>query len=100
MSDWDEVFTDAIVAWGEEAQWRQLQEECGELIAAVNRAQRGRPDALRALMDEVADVTIMVQQARQMLGADLVDRAIAAKVARLKLRVEHAKQGGSGPVGG
>jgi len=91
---------DAIAMWGAENQWRQLQEECGELIAAVNRARRGRPDALRLLIDEVADVTIMVRQARILLGASEVDRVIDAKIARLELRIEHAKQGGSGPVGG
>mgnify|MGYP006308339775 CR=1 FL=1 len=42
LTEGRELFERATALWGSEAQWRQLQEECGELIAAINRAARGR----------------------------------------------------------
>lgn len=54
----------AVDLWGAASQLRQLQEECGELVAAVNQADRGRDGAIGQLIEEVADVEIMIAQAR------------------------------------
>ncbi len=72
----------AVQAWGADSQWRQLQEECGELIAAANRLWRGRI-GVQDVAEEVADVLVMVYQARLMLGP-LVDKAVERKLTRLE----------------
>jgi NTP pyrophosphatase (non-canonical NTP hydrolase) len=67
------------------------QEEAGEFVAAVNRADRGREGAAAALAEEVADVTIMMAQARVMLGDAVVDAAIERKLARLEQRIAESE---------
>ncbi len=85
----------AVELWGHVAQWRMVQEECGELVAAVNRFDRGRAVVVE-LAEEVADVTILMAQARLMLGEKVVDEAIERKLARLEKRIEasEAKRAG------
>jgi NTP pyrophosphatase (non-canonical NTP hydrolase) len=78
----------AVRLWGVSSQLRQLQEECGELVAAVNRADRGR--GTENLVEEIADVVIMSHQARLMFGP-AVEEAIARKLARLEERIAHPK---------
>lgn len=80
----------AVELWGAEKQWRMVQEECGELIAEVNRFDRGRA-VVAELAEEVADVTIVAAQARSMLGAAVVDAAIIRKLERLEKRIEEAE---------
>lgn len=82
----ESLLEQVIAHWGVESQLRMLQEECGELVAAVNRAGRRRIE-LKELAGEVADVMIMCQQARIIVGADLVDEARLAKLARLRERL-------------
>lgn len=78
----------AVKLWGVTPQLRQLQEECGELVAAVNRADRGR--GTENLIEEIADVVIMAHQARLMFGP-AVEEAIARKLARLEAMIAHPK---------
>ena len=80
----------AVQQWGAAAQWRMVQEECGELVAAVNRFDRRRCSA-EALAEEVADVLIMSAQARMMLGERLVDIAVENKLERLYLRLSKSE---------
>lgn len=80
----------AVELWGAAAQWRMVQEECGELVAAVNRFDRGRTVVVE-LAEEVADVTILMAQARLMLGANVVDDAIERKLARLEKQIEESE---------
>lgn len=60
----------AIEAWGVEANVRRLAEECGELVAAMNRFLDGRRGAM-AVASEVADVLIMVERVPQFIAAIL-----------------------------
>lgn len=79
----------AILKWGTTSQINQVQEECGELVAAINRLRRGRVNA-KELAEEVADVIITTEQARQIvneLGGD-VEAAIEAKLTRLEGRID------------
>lgn len=73
--------------WGAQSQLRQLTEECGELIAAVNQYERGRL-TVDELASEVADVLIMAAQARDILG-QAVDAQLAFKLDRLQGRIVH-----------
>lgn len=80
----------AVLAWGEEPQYRQCQEECGELIAAINRMARGRDGAREQVIEETADVILCVLQLRLMLGVAVDDR-LSLKLERLEARVDAAR---------
>jgi uncharacterized coiled-coil protein SlyX len=81
----------AIDLWGRPAQWDQVIEECSEMITEILHARRKRNSAEK-LAEEVADAYIMVEQARQMAGPDLVDSWIEQKLARLEHRVTFHEQ--------
>jgi NTP pyrophosphatase (non-canonical NTP hydrolase) len=83
----NELCARAVLVWGSTAQLRLLQEECGELIAAINHSERGRIEE-RELADEIADVIITVTQATHVVGAKHVADALAHKLARLRGRIE------------
>lgn len=55
------LYSRAFREFGDTSQMRMCQEECGELIAAINQFLRGRISE-RELAEEVADVRIMVEQ--------------------------------------
>lgn len=80
------VYERAMALYGREAQLRMLQEECAELIAAVNHYERGRLSK-EVLALEVADVAIMLEQAKTLFSEGLVDRAIQVKTKRLEERM-------------
>lgn len=84
-----DVLLTAIERYGKEPQWRQLQEECAELIAAVSHFLRKREDGGSALVEEIADVEIMLMQARLLIGNDaLIDALVEKKIKRLRERLE------------
>jgi len=81
-----DLYKRAIELWGSVSQYRQLQEECAELIAAINQFDRGRI-SLDELAEEVADVEIMIEQARLMLSDRAVDLCKERKLHRLEKEV-------------
>lgn len=76
----------AITVFGMPAQWEQVIEECAELIVAIRHFKRERATRDQ-VAEEVADVLIMAEQARQMIGPAIVDRIVTGKLARLERRV-------------
>jgi NTP pyrophosphatase (non-canonical NTP hydrolase) len=89
--DRNEIYALALTTWGEQAQLGLLQEECAELIAAVSRFHRGRCDG-REVANEVADVLIMCEQMKLIVGSELVDEAIRRKLVRLKQRLRDSHE--------
>ena len=86
------LYRRAIKTYGHDAQWRQVQEECAELIAAVNRFRRGRIPA-EELAGEIADVRIMYEQALILIGSGaIVENAFEKKLSRLKERLDAEDQ--------
>lgn len=57
----------ALELWGETSQLNKAQEECGELIAAINHWRLGRKTDSE-LAEEVAGVEFTVQQVARFLG--------------------------------
>lgn len=53
--------------YGMESQIDILQEECAELVQAVSKYKRGKDDDFSHLLEEMADVTIMIQQVLYLL---------------------------------
>lgn len=82
------VLKNAILKYGEKEQLRQLQEECAELIAAVNHVSRGRENASNEFIEEFIDVYIVMFQ----LFLDVKNKTeflkmFDYKMARLKKRL-------------
>ena len=72
----------AINYFGADMQTQKALEEMGELIVELARRNTGRYDRAH-VAEEVADVMIMMEQMRLMIGPDLVDIYIDQKIERL-----------------
>jgi NTP pyrophosphatase (non-canonical NTP hydrolase) len=68
----DKLYKDCINTWGVEAQLRQAQEECAELIIAINHFFRNREGGLDEIIEESADVFLMVNQVMEIVGRENV----------------------------
>jgi hypothetical protein len=86
-----DIYRRAIAVWGANAQWRQVVEECAELIVEISHMQRGRATASQ-ITDEVADVQIMLDQAALMIGPAVIEKYKKAKLERLANRVAAAER--------
>lgn len=77
--------------YGARAQSMQTCEECAELIQAVSKLTRGVTEMrILALVEEIADVRIMMSQLMQLYGipeteiATLVERKLERQLERIK----------------
>lgn len=86
-----QVLIRALNKWGYDAQLGILQEECGELISAISKYKRKRPLSFIHMLEEIADVEIMITQIKlaYLYGADKFEYTLIkrAKLRRLKKRV-------------
>jgi NTP pyrophosphatase (non-canonical NTP hydrolase) len=75
--------------------WEQLnqtQEECAELIAAINHFRRGKKgDRYQDLCAEVADVKIMIEQLCIILDRESIEKVMIEKLSRAKERIENGQ---------
>jgi len=69
--------------WGQESQLSMLQEECAELIVAVSKVLRGKTNAWQNLYEEIADVSLMIDQIK--LIAPVASEKIINEVRKVKL---------------
>lgn len=73
--------------------WEQLnqtQEECGELITAINHFRRKKSiEEYDHLCEEVADVSIMVNQCMCFLDGEIINKKISEKLARAGERLKN-----------
>lgn len=76
----------------------QTMEECGELTTALAHLIRDRKGALDEVIEEAADVSIMLDVIRAHLGdrrdsnGNSIDDIIAQKYQRMKMRVDTGNQ--------
>lgn len=84
-----EICLEATETWGEEAQIDMVGEEATELATAIFQYWRGRVDK-EELAKEAADVEIMLEQLRVIIGDSIVDREKARKIRRLRNRLDVA----------
>lgn len=73
--------------YGFTSQANMLTEEAAEFTVAVNKLRRGHADAYEHIKEEVADVLIMAQQLRYLLGYEEIDRIISEKLDRQIRRI-------------
>ncbi len=78
----EQLYRSTVDVWGEQAQYDQAVEECAELIAALMHYRREKVDA-QQVIDELADVTLMLGQLTWMFGNERVEEAVQRK--RIKL---------------
>ena len=100
IEDTRDIYQRAIDAFGEEHQMNKAIEEAGEFIAANARilnAKGGTPNAdrirgkiMEALNGEAADLFIMMQQWRLIVGAAYFDTLINDRLARLEQLIADA----------
>ena len=88
-----ELLNKAIDTYGIEEQLLQTVEECAELIQAINKWRRTKDlestkDAVEHLAEEAADVIIMLEQIKIMVGEPKINWWIDFKLQRLAERLE------------
>lgn len=77
--------------YGLRVQMRQLIEEMAELTQVICKAERYDLDTVREhLVEEVADVQVVLEQVVYLLGDNRIEQIRAEKIARQKRRIEDA----------
>jgi NTP pyrophosphatase (non-canonical NTP hydrolase) len=83
MDDKQKIYKYAIQKWGTTTQLHQLMEEAAELIVSVSHYIRDREYALDNLIEETADVTIMLEQLTEIFGNDFTNKVEEIKIEKL-----------------
>lgn len=83
----DVICHTALEHYGVHSQIVKCMEECGELIQALARKMRGEEN-IENVVEELADVEIMLMQMRMVFGRHEAHRVRTQKLARLKMRME------------
>lgn len=87
-----EIYLQAIRKWGSDMQTQVAIEEMSELTKEICKAYRGQEN-VRAIADEIADVTIMLEQLRVIYDVEEeTEKRIEFKVDRLKKRIGGAEE--------
>jgi NTP pyrophosphatase (non-canonical NTP hydrolase) len=81
------IYARALAHYGSRSQIDQTIEECAELIVALRHHMRGRAKEAQVI-EELADVQIMLEQMRFLFGEADVDEVKREKLARLEKRME------------
>ena len=84
------VWRESIEKYGKEMQSIVCMEECSELIQAISKCLRGKPDATDNLAEEMADVTICLYLLKEMYGItdEQLEEWIARKTSRQSKRMQ------------
>lgn len=88
-SKYDKILESAIYTWGGEAQENMAIEECSEFIKAICKYRRSNngTEELENIIDEIADVTIMMRQMAIMVSRNAVNDRIEFKIDRLRKKL-------------
>ena len=84
------LYARAISEYGPEAQERMLIEEIGELLNAFAKFPRGRAK-VEDVLEELADVSIMVEQMALLFGWSRYNSIREQKIQRLESRLNGRK---------
>jgi len=83
----DKVLAKALEMWGVDAQVRQTLEELSELQLAFLKWWRNpTDDNSHNIIEELADVKVMVRQMELVFGAPEVQQVVAQKIDRLETK--------------
>ncbi|WP_306600739.1 hypothetical protein [Geothrix sp. 21YS21S-2] len=85
--DADAILHKALKTWGQHEQEQMAFGECGEFVALAALKVQGRLTT-EAVVDEIADVTIMMRQMAHLYGLAQVEERIRFKLDRLAKKLE------------
>ena len=93
-SDWETIMDTSLKRDGDTKKLQIAQEELAELIQAISKYMRGTPDSNMLVLEELADVTIVLSYVRQICGFDLEDlvKAMNIKIEREKKRLDRIQE--------
>ncbi len=84
----DRICKTAAEHWGIDAQITMMIEEAAELIKALCKYKRDKDKSiLDYVIEEIADVELMIQQMRCLFGAKEVDEYMMVKLEHLERRL-------------
>lgn len=86
----DNLLERAITEWGIDAQCDMIIEECIELALALQKMKRLNGNAIekyKNVIDEIADVKIMIRQAHRIFDNKMINERVDFKMKRLELRL-------------
>lgn len=93
LLDHDNIYRKAVKLWGVDSELGMAVEECAELIVAIQHTFRTtRHFELSTLIEEIADVLIVCNQLRYIVGSNNVDKEITRKLERLSQRINGEKE--------
>lgn len=84
-----------LASLGIQSQLDQTQEECAELIVAISKYRRKLEKkaldhkTFDGLIEEIADVTIMIRQLYWLIDGKLIESKVSEKLARSRERLEN-----------
>jgi len=87
----DQLTGDTVFFFGDKAQSIKGIEECGELIVALAKHLNNVGPVVNVL-EEIADVFVIVGQLRVIYGAEQVDSIMERKVAALEKKIAEEKE--------
>jgi NTP pyrophosphatase (non-canonical NTP hydrolase) len=82
----NDLLLKALQKWGERQQINMIKEECLELALALQKLERNGDidEKYRAIIDEIADVIIMMEQAKIIFSINDIQERIDFKMKRLE----------------
>jgi len=85
-----EIYKKAISVWGFESQLLMAIEEMAELTEAISHLLRNRKNSVNEMLEELADVEIMIEQMRIVFTAkkEAIDKIKEEKLIRLSKILE------------
>ncbi len=86
----EEIYMKAIEKWGLDLQVNMAIEEMAELTHALMKHRRDPDniDKIIAVIDEIADVIIMINQIKIIFGKEEIDSHIDTKLKRVKKKLD------------
>jgi len=84
------IYKDALEKWGIELQLDMMIEECAEVIQAITHLKRGGD--MGQLIEELADLTIMLRQMKEICGHKRIGLAIENKLERFQRRLKRSEE--------
>jgi hypothetical protein len=82
----DDLYRDASLAWGHDAQWTKAVEEFSELAAVCARDLNDQADA-EDLLAEIVDARIMMEQITRHITDEALDEMAEEKLDELEERL-------------
>ena len=93
-SNWETIMDASLKRDGDTKKLQIAQEELAELVQAISKYMRGTPDSNMLVLEELADVTIVISYVQLICGFNTEDliKAINIKIEREKKRLERIEK--------